>query len=283
MGKVIPLQIKRRVFEIISKAENGDRASRAFDTAIIALILLSVVAIVLQSFNTLAARYAGVFSAFEVFTVAVFTVEYLLRIWTADLLFPAEKHPRLKYMRSFMALVDLLAILPFYLPFLAADFRYFRLLRLLRISRLFRLFKLGRYVESFQIIGKVIRDSSAQLIAAIGACVLIVLLSAIMMYNVENAAQPDKFPNILEALWWAVCTLTTVGYGDVYPVTALGKAMAAVISIVGIGIVAIPTGIISAGFTETMAARRSAKLAAAACDTSAKPKQYCPYCGERLE
>lgn len=283
MGKVIPLKIKRRVFEIISKAENGDRASQAFDAAIIVLILLSVAAIVLQSFSTLALRYAAVFSAFEVFTVTVFTVEYLLRIWTADLLYPAEKHPRWKYMRSFMALVDLLAILPFYLPFIAADFRYLRLLRLLRISRLFRLFKLGRYLDLLQVIGKVIRDSSAQLIASIGACVLIVLLSAIMMYNVENAAQPEKFSNILQALWWAVCTLTTVGYGDVYPVTALGKAMAAVISIVGIGIVAIPTGIISAGFTETMAARRSAKAADAAQEPEAKPKRFCPYCGERLE
>lgn len=281
MWQVIILKIKRRIFEIISKAENGDRASQVFDVSIILLILLSVVAIVLQSFDVIASRFNDAFSVFETFTVVVFTIEYALRIWTADLLYPSAKHPRLKYIRSFMALVDLLAILPFYLPFIVADFRFLRLLRLLRISRLFRLFKLGRYADSLQIIGSVIKESATQLIASIGACFLIVLISAIMMYNVENLAQPEKFSNIVQALWWAVCTLTTVGYGDVYPVTAVGKSMAAIISIMGIGIVAIPTGIISAGFTDAMEKRRKAKMDKQV--DAEIPKLYCPYCGQRLD
>ena len=275
------LKFKRRVFEIISKAEDGDRASQVFDVSIIVLILLSVASIVLESFQSLATNYAGVFSGFEVFSVAVFTLEYLLRIWTADLLYPEAKHPRFKYIFSFMALIDLLAILPFYLPFVAADLRFLRLLRLFRLTRLLRLFKLGRYVESLQVIGSVIRSSASQLIASIGACFLIVLIAAIMMYGVESTAQPDKFPNIAEALWWAVCTLTTVGYGDVYPITVGGKLLASVISITGIGIVAIPTGIISAGFTEAMQARRKAK--APAQSVQEEQKHFCPFCGKRLE
>lgn len=275
------MKIKRRVFKIISKAENGDRASQMFDVAIVTLILLSVVSIVLQSFDLLAVRYANVFSAFEVFTVSVFTIEYALRMWTADLQYPNEKHPRLKYMLSFMALIDLLAIIPFYLPFVAVDLRFLRLLRLFRLARLLRLFKLGRYVDSLQIIGTVIRESATQLIAAIGACFLIVLIAAILMYGVENTAQPEKFPNIVEALWWAVCTLTTVGYGDVYPITAIGKLLASIISIVGIGIVAIPTGIISAGFTGVMEARRRTKSMKS--EVAKEPKHFCPYCGKRLD
>ncbi len=272
---------KRRVFTIISKAENGDRASRRFDVFIIAMILLSVFAIILESFKGLAIRYQTAFDAFEAFTVVVFTLEYGLRIWTADLLYPESRHPRVRYIFSFMALIDLLSILPFYLPFVAADLRFLRLFRLFRLSRLLRLFKLGRYVDSLQVIGSVVRDSASQLIASIGACFLIVLISAILMYGVENAAQPEKFPNIAEALWWAVCTLTTVGYGDVYPITTAGKLLASVISVVGIGIVAIPTGIISAGFTEAMRTRRAHGEDAA--EGHAAHKRYCPYCGNRLD
>ena len=280
--RVERVKIKRRVFEIIGKAEPGNRASQGFDILIVSLILLSVVAIVLESFSALATRYAAAFNAFEAFTVAVFTVEYGLRIWTADLLYPRAKHPRLRYILSFMAMVDLLAILPFYLPFVAADFRFLRLLRMFRLSRMLRLLKLGRYIDSLQVIGAVIRNAAAQLVASIGACCLIVLISAILMYGVENSSQPEKFPNIVAALWWAVCTLTTVGYGDVYPITALGKGLAAIISVMGIGIVAIPTGIISAGFTESMATRRKARATATQKHEEAQ-KSFCPYCGKRLE
>lgn len=275
------MTMKRRVFQILNKSNDNDRARQAFEITIITLIVASVVSIILQSFASLAMRYQSAFDTFEVFTVVVFTLEYALRIWTADMLYPQARHPRLKYMLSFMAWIDLLAILPFYLPFVAVDLRFLRLFRLFRLSRLFRVFKLGRYVDSLQIIGHVIQESAAQLIASVGSCLLIVLVSAILMYGVENAAQPSKFANIADALWWAVCTLTTVGYGDVYPITALGKLMAAVISIMGVGIVAIPTGIISAGFMEVMESRHQGKA-------SAQPeiidqKHYCPYCGKRLD
>lgn len=266
--------MKRRVFEIISRAEDGDRASRVFDVSIMVLIALSVMAIVLQSYQTLAVRYASVFSTFETVTVAVFTLEYLLRIWTADLLYPEARRPRLKYALSFMAMIDLLAILPFYLPFFAADLRFLRMVRLLRLFRLLRVFKLGRYFDALQLIVDVLRKSAAQLIISVALCLFVMLFSAIIMYTVENPVQPEQFPNVISSLWWAICTLTTVGYGDVYPVTTVGRFFAAVISLVGIGIIAIPTGIIAGGFSSAISARD---------EHLEDPKKYCPYCGHKLD
>ena len=242
------LAFKTRVFELLSKAEEGDRASRFIDRFIMTLIALSVLSIILESFVSLYAKYYTLFKAFETFTVIVFTVEYLLRIWTADLLYPEAKHPRLKYIFSWMALFDLLAILPFYLPFFAADLRFLRMVRLFRLFRLLRVFKLGRYFDALQVILKVIKDTGPQLIMSFVICFFVMLFSAMVMYTVEYPVQPQQFPNVIAALWWAMCALTTVGYGDVYPITVVGKIFASVISLVGIGIIAIPTGIIAAGF-----------------------------------
>ncbi len=255
--------VKKRVFEIIGKAEDGDRISRIFDLSIMALIVLSVLSIVLESFRSLYYRYLTFFRAAEIVTAAVFTAEYLLRIWTADLLYPESRHPYLKYVFSLMAVIDLLAILPFYLPFIAADLRFLRMMRLLRLFRLLRVFKLGRYFEALQTIMRVIRSSGPQLIMSVVICFFVTLFSAIVMYTVESPVQPEQFPNVIASLWWAMCTLTTVGYGDVYPLTPVGRLFAAVISLVGIGIIAIPTGIIAAGFDRAISggeAERDASL-----------------------
>lgn len=252
-------KFKQRMFEIVSKADEGDRASRIFDRCIMGLIALSILSIILESFSELDARYHSVFQLFETVTVAVFTLEYLLRIWTADLLYPGAKHPRLKYIVSFMAIIDLLAILPFYLPFVSADLRFLRMMRLLRLFRLLRVFKLGRYFEALQVIVKVIKTSGPQLIMSVAICFFVLLFSAIIMYTFENPVQPDKFPNVVSSLWWAMCALTTVGYGDVYPVTHIGRLFASVISLVGIGIIAIPTGIVAAGFNRVIAMQQEEK------------------------
>ena len=264
--------LKAHVFDIISKDDGDNRASKIFDLLIMSLIVLSIVAIVLESFEELSSKYSAVFRVFEAFTVAVFTVEYLARIWTADLLYPEARHPRIKYIFSFMALMDLLAILPFYLPFLSADMRYLRMVRLFRLFRLFRVFKLGRYLEALQTIVQVIRLSAARLIISMVLCFFVMLFSAIIMYTVENPVQPEQFPNVISSLWWAICTLTTVGYGDVYPITPIGRFFASIISLVGIGIIAIPTGIIAAGFSTVIS------------DGSEKPaeKKFCPYCGKKI-
>ncbi len=265
---------KARVFEIISKADEGDRASRIFDGVIMSLIVLSIVSIVLESFREIAEAWQPAFRAFEFVTVAVFTVEYALRIWTADLLYPDAKHPRLRYMRSFMAVVDLLAILPFFIPFISVDLRFLRMIRLLRLLRLMRVLKLRRYFEALTIVTRVIRRSASQLVISFVFCFFVMLFSAIIMYTVENHAQPEQYPNVISALWWAVCSLTTVGYGDVYPVTPVGKLFASIISLVGIGIIAIPTGIIAAGFSSVINERGAAEK---------DSRKFCPYCGHRLE
>ena len=245
-------RIKQRIFEIVSKSENGDKASSVFDWTIMLLIALSIITIILDSFQGIHEKYQTVFHVFEIITVIIFTIEYFLRIWTADLLYPDSKHPRLKYCFSFMAIIDLLAILPFYLPFFSADLRFLRMMRLFRLFRLLRVFKLGRYLDALQVIVRVIRTSGPQLIMSVVICFFVMLFSAIIMYEVENPVQPEQFPNVLSSLWWAMCTLTTVGYGDVYPITAVGRFFASVISLVGIGIIAIPTGIIAAGFNQVI-------------------------------
>ena len=243
--------VKEFAFRMITPAEDGDRAGKIFDRFIMLLIALSTICIILESFPEMA-RYSSVFRGFEVFTVIVFTIEYILRIWTADLLYPGEKHPRLKYIFSPMAIIDLLAILPFYLPFISADFRFLRMVRLFRLFRFLCVFKLGRYFDALQVIVKVLRDSRSQLIMSIAICLFVMLFSAIIMYTFETPVQPDQFPNIVASLWWAMCTLTTVGYGDVYPITGVGRFFASIISLVGIGIIAIPTGIIAAGFSRVI-------------------------------
>lgn len=249
--------MRKRIFEIVSKADEGDRASKIFDGCIMALIALSIVSIVLESFQDIASRYAVAFRVFEYISVAVFTMEYLLRIWTADYLYPEAKYPRLRYIRSFMAIIDLLAILPFFVPFISLDLRFLRMVRLLRLFRLLRVLKLGRYVDALTVVVKVIQKSASQLVVSVVLCFFVMLFSAIIMYTVENPVQPEQFPNVISSLWWAICTLTTVGYGDVYPVTSIGRLFASVISLVGIGIIAIPTGIIAAGFSSVINDRHS--------------------------
>ena len=138
------VHIKKRVFEIISKADEGDTASKIFDGFIMALISLSVLSIILESFQDIASKYSSLFSAFETFSVTAFSIEYALRIWTANYLYPDSKHPKLKYITSIMAVIDLVSILPFFLPFISADMRFLRMFRLLRIARVLRVFKLGR-------------------------------------------------------------------------------------------------------------------------------------------
>lgn len=241
---------KSKIFRIINKAQERDRVSQAFDWFIMALIALSVISIILESFDNIYEKWQIAFQVFEAFTVIIFTIEYLLRIWTADLLFPDAKLPHLKYIFTFMAIIDLLAILPFYVPFISVDLRFLRMMRLFRLFRLLRVFKLGRYFNALQIIVKVIKTSGPQLIMSVVICFFVMLFSAIIMYTAENPVQPEQFPNIISSLWWAICTLTTVGYGDVYPITHIGRFFASVISLIGIGIIAIPTGIIAAGFNQ---------------------------------
>ena len=169
-----------------------------------------------------------------------------------------------------MALIDLFAILPFYIPFLIPI--DLRVLRALRIVRLFRLFKINRYTTAINKLTKVFRKTSYQLLSSMFIVFLLMIITSVIMYNVENAAQPDVFENAFSGMWWAVATLTTVGYGDIYPITAIGKFLSAIIALLGIGLVAVPTGIISAGFMECINDEKENDQ-----------KHFCPYCGKNID
>lgn len=245
-------KIKQRVFEIIQSATDGDVASKIFDIIIIiVLIIINVITVIADTFN-LPKIVQNIFYYIELVSVIIFTIEYALRIWTADLLYENMRptKARLKYIFSFMALIDLFAILPFYIPFIIPI--DLRVLRMLRIIRLFRIFKVNRYTNALTTIGSVFNKKKSQLLSSIFIVSLLMIIASVLMYNIENKAQPEAFSNAFDALWWAVATLTTVGYGDVCPITIMGKILSSVIAILGIGLVAVPTAIISSGFMEVI-------------------------------
>lgn len=265
------MSIKRRVFEIIERAEVGDIPSKIFDIFIQILILINVAAVVAGSFQDFSTSHARFLQLVEICSVVIFTIEIVLRVVTSDLKYPSlpKWKARLKYIFSLMALVDLFAVLPFYLPFvLVLDLRF---LRILRLTRILRVLKVNRYSSSLELIGEVLNKKKYELLVTLFVTVLLLLLASSVMYYIENPSQPETFPNIIAAFWWAVATLTTVGYGDVYPVTGLGKLVSGIIALLGIGLVALPTGIISSGFMEVLAERRK---------TNGPIK--CPSCGTAI-
>ena len=237
--------VKRRIFDIIQIGNQNDTPSRAFDIFLVCVIILNITAMFLETFEELQ-PWRGVFDVVETVTVLVFCVEYILRIWTAEYLFPGESRGRAvwKFLRSYDGVIDLLTILPFF--FLSG----FVVFRMLRVVRIFHLFRINTQYDSFNVIKSVLYEKRNQIASSVFIIVILMLASSLFMYSVEHEAQPEHFRNALSGIWWSVSTLLTVGYGDIYPITALGKAMAIVITFLGVGVVAIPTGIISAGFVE---------------------------------
>ena len=227
--------IKNKIFKIIEPADKYDTPSLIFDSFIITLIMLNVLSIILESFQGLNDRYYYYFRLFEIISVTIYTIEYLLRLWTADLKYLNKNKiiARLLYIITPLAIIDLLAILPFYLPMIIPfDLRFIRMLRLIRI---FRLFKIQRYSKSLRIISKVLNSRKEELFVTIFMVFLLLLIASTIMFYIEHDAQQEKFPNIFSTFWWAVATLTTVGYGDVYPITGWGKFLSGIIALLGIG------------------------------------------------
>ena len=215
------------------------------DKFIYLLITINVLAMVLESHESLRNSYSKSFYYFEFFSIILFTVEYFYR---AIYNFKSNKKGIFQYIFSFYGIVDLLSILPFYLgSFINLDGRF---IRILRLFRLIRIFKIGRYSSSLRLFIKAMTSVKNELTITLFLSLLIILFSASAIYYLEYDAQPDKFSSITESIWWATVSLATVGYGDVYPITIGGKIFATIISLVGIGIVAIPTGVISASFVE---------------------------------
>jgi voltage-gated potassium channel len=265
-------KIKYHVYDILVETDDGERIDRIVAIFLMLLILLNGIVVVLETVDSWQEAYGPIFHAFELVSIAVFTLEYLLRLWIAPL-DPHYAHPvwgRIRYAFSAMALVDLVAILPAFLPmFFAIDLRF---LRLLRILRLFRLFKLSRYIRSMDLLDDVIRAKREQLLVTVVMIAILLLFASSLMYVVENEAQPDKFTDIPSAMWWGVATITTVGYGDVFPITPLGKLLGAFVAFLGIGMFALPTSILASGFTEIIEGNK--KTAAAECT--------CPHCGKDI-
>lgn len=263
--------LRQRVFEILEVADAGDRASRLFDISLLGLILTNLVAITLETVDVLSQQYAFYFETFETITITVFTIEYLLRFWSCTAS-PDFQHPvlgRVKFILTPLAIVDLLVLAPFYLPLLLPiDFRFIRFVRLLRVLRLF---KLSRYSQPFQALSNIFKAKRDELVVTLVAVLGLLWLASTLMYFIEHDAQPQAFANIPTTMWWGVMTITTVGYGDVYPMTIAGRILGSCISILGICLFALPTGIIATGFTEELEQQKS----------TSSPNT-CPHCGKAL-
>jgi len=248
--------IRKRAFEILGTGSKNDSLSRAVDIALIALISLNVLSVILETLPSLSGQYHTVFKNFELISVIIFSIEYLTRIWCSiEKEDKKYKHPlwgRLRYMLTPMAIIDLIVIMPLYLAFFfTIDLRFMRALRLLRV------FKLTRYSSSMTLLLKVLADESKSIGAAFFVLCMLIIMASSLTYLAEHEAQPEVFSSIPAAMWWAIITMTTVGYGDVVPITVMGKVLASVISIISIGIVALPAGLLASGFSEALRQRRA--------------------------
>ncbi len=241
---------RKRIFEVIEVGNDLDRASRTYDFINALAIVLNLIASIMYTFEHIREQYEIILILVEDVTVAFFGFDYILRVLTARFLYKnADEWEAIrKYVFSFTGLVDLLSFLPYYLPiFFPAGTVAFRMIRIVRI---FRLFRINAYHDSLSVITQVINGKRQQLISSVFIIVVLMLASSLCMYSLEHEAQPEVFSNAFSGIWWAASTLLTVGYGDIYPVTVLGKMFGIFIAFLGVGIVAIPTGIISAGFVD---------------------------------
>ncbi len=310
---------RRRVYELLEIAQAGDSLSKAVDAFLIVLIVLNVIAVVVETLPSMAGQYQAAFLLFDYFSASVFAFEYGLRVWSSVESYQAQRsisdaRIRLNYVFSPMAIIDLLAFLPSLLQvFVDTDLRFLRVLRLLRM------FKLTRYSASMEMVLNVVRKEKNAFYAAFFVLMVLVVIAAGGMYYVEREHQPEAFASIPHAMWWALVTLTTVGYGDVAPITVLGKIFGGLIIIGGVGIVALPAGIMASAFAEEMRIRKNKlafnietaledgiidegemleissraaelgmdeeamhELIQLAIKTRQQAQQQCPHCGEKL-
>ena len=245
--------LRHKLYQLLEMNDEDSRASFLLNSFIMMLILVNVIAIILESVKSYQLAYGRWFWYLEVFSIAIFSAEYLARVWVSvdNPEYGKSWRSRLHYMITPMALIDLVAILPFYLSmFFNID------TRILRVFRLLRVFKLSRHFAVLGVLGTVLRNESRILLSAIFVMIILVVLSASGIYVVERNTQPEVFGSIPSAMWWATVTLTTVGYGDVVPVTVAGRLLGVIITVLGVGMAALPAGIIASGFTSELARRR---------------------------
>ena len=262
--------MKQRIGEILEPESKSDLLSRGFNIFIISLIVLNVFAVSVETMKDVSDVYSGQLKVFEWFSMLVFTLEYVLRVWTCTLKseYSDPIRGRLIYMRTPSAIIDLIVVVPFYLPiFFDLDLRF---LRVLRLFRLFTLFKMARYSKSMHLFKSVLKDTRQELFIVLAVTMGMLVFASGVIYFIENKAQPEAFSSIPAAMWWAVSTMTTVGYGDVYPITTIGKIFGGFISILGLGTFGLPVGIIAYGFIEKLQTQKM------------RPVE-CPNCGEAIK
>jgi voltage-gated potassium channel len=261
------MKLRKRIFLTLDPSEKGGLAERVFETILVTIIILNIFVLVIDSVDEINQKYHVQLYVFEIFSVVFFTIEYVARIYSI-VEHPKYRDPikgRIKFIKSPIAIIDLLAFLPFYLTFIPMDLR---LLRIFRLMALFRMFKVARYLAALNVFYKVVYDRKEQLILILLFIVFVLIIISSIMFYVEHPAQPEAFSSIPATMWWGVSTLTTVGYGDIVPITTLGKILGGLFALTGIGLFALPAGILSSGFYEMMHKKGD--------------HDKCPHCGKDL-
>jgi voltage-gated potassium channel len=262
------MTLRKWAYNLLEPSVSGNKAAKAIEVLLISLIFANIVAIILESVKSIDDEYGPFFHSLEFFSVIIFSVEYVLRLWTAPEN-PKFQHPfggRMKYALSPMALIDLFSILPFYIGFMKMDMRF---IRIVRTFRLIRVLKIARYLKALNLIQAVLRERKEQIVLSVMFIVFLLVMVSTIMFYVEHEAQPEVFSSIPVTMWWGIETLTTVGYGDMIPATVLGKILGGMIAILGIGLFALPAGILSSGLTEHL-------------HGNSKKKKRCPHCGGEI-
>jgi voltage-gated potassium channel len=268
------MTIRTWAYNLLEPSASGTRAAKAIEILLISLIFLNIAAIMLESVEEINAVYSSFFHHLEHFSVVVFSIEYILRLWTVPENPKYQKGMgRLRYGLSSMALIDLLSILPYYLTLLLdilpLDLRF---IRIVRAFRLIRVLKIARYLKALDLIQAVLKERKEQIMLSIMFIIFLLVMVSTIMYYVEHEAQPELFSSIPATMWWGIETLTTVGYGDMIPQTVFGKLLGGMIAVLGIGLFALPAGILSSGLTDHLHGQ----------DKKKKLKR-CPHCGEELQ
>ena len=261
-------RVKRRVYEILEQDVDPGLLSRSIDGFLLALIVSNITVVVLESIVSLRESYGAFFESFELISVVIFSVEYVSRLWICNI---RQQYQgalgRARYALTPMAIVDLLAVLPFYLPLL---FTFdLRIMRLFRLLRLLRLLKVARYSSSLRLFQQVYTMKKSELTMCFLAIMFMLIMASSLIFLVENEAQPEAFSSIPAAMWWGVATLTTVGYGDVTPITPVGKFFGSIIAILGIGLFALPAAVLGSGFVVAMRRHESSTF-------------FCPHCSKEI-
>jgi voltage-gated potassium channel len=269
---------KRRIFTIIQVGNASDIPSRAYDIALMIAVFLNIFIAIFDTFPQSEA-YESLIWVVEAVTVLFFAMDYILRVWTADYLYEEEgfsspSKARIRFIFSGAGLIDLLSCLPFFVSAGGGALRMFRVIRILRV------FRIHHYADPLHVIGQVLHKKRGQLLSSTFIVFILMIASSLMMYSLEHEAQPEAFSNAFSGFWWAANTLLTVGYGDIVPVTLAGKICGTILTFLGVGMVAIPTGILSAGFMEqvTLVRNEAARQGLEQDDEC----RYCPYCGRKL-